>query len=128
MRREFAALPLLLLSACSDLEFRQARRLEDKREFDRAAASFERALEGSPGGPRETEMLVRLGRIYAEEFGRCERALPLRSRRARVLLRRGEPGNGLVAGPPGPDVLPGLFPAPGRRPLGWVDSQSGGPT
>ena len=91
MRREFAALPLLLLSACSDLEFRQARRLEDKREFDRAAASFERALEGSPGGPRETEMLVRLGRIYAEEFGRCERALPLFEAAARPPPAR-EPG------------------------------------
>ena len=84
MRRAFAALPLLLFSACSDLEFRQARRLEDKREFDRAAASFERVLEKSPGGARETEVLVRLGRIYAEEFGRCERAVPLFEAAARM--------------------------------------------
>ena len=126
MRRAFAALPLLLFSACSDLEFRQARRLEDKREFDRAAASFERVLEKSPGGARETEVLVRLGRIYAEEFGRCERAVPLFEGAARM----GAPSSSGVDWPAlarrALMSCPDYFPLRDGARWVFVDSQSGG--
>lgn len=126
MRSAFGAvLGLLLLSGCSDLEFRQARHLEDTRQFARAAASYERFLERGAGGPRETEALVRLGRIYADAFGRCERAVPLFERAAR--------SKSAASGMDWPSAArtallacPDFFPLREGSRWVYVDSQSGG--
>lgn len=73
MRTSFpAALTALLLAACGpDLDFRQARHLEEAGDLHRAVAAYERFLADSPGDARVPEAAYRAGRLYAEALGRC---------------------------------------------------------
>jgi len=77
-------LPLLLAAACGRLDFKQGRHLENTGQPERALKSYERFISRNPGGPLEAEALVRAARIYARAFGRCDRAVPLFERAARL--------------------------------------------
>jgi len=130
MRR--GALWLLALAwaaGCGRLDFKQARHLEDAGQSARALKAYERFLAREPGGPLETEALVRAARIYARVFDRCDRAVPLLERAARQPAAPGErPGLADWAAQAREDILscPDFFPiVPGARWV-YVDSESGG--
>ena len=121
-----ALVTLLSQLGCADWDFRSAARLERKGEGARAVAAYERFAEKHPGHPRFAEAAFRAGRLYSEEFGRCEQAVPLYEKAARTA--RG--GEGPEAWPERARLAllscPDYFPLSARRSWIYVDSASGG--
>jgi hypothetical protein len=124
--RRLAALGLAagtaVFSACAKVDFQQARHLEEVGQPARAVKAYESFLSRRPGGLQEAEALVRAAMIYAEAFGRCERAVPLFERAARLSSYpewASKAKDGLLD-------CPDYFPIrPGARWV-YVDSESGG--
>jgi hypothetical protein len=114
-----------VLGCTAGMDFRSGLRSEKKGRFALAAAAYERFLERRPDGARSPEAAYRAGRIYAEEFGRCEQAVPLFEQAAR---RAGAPGSAPWAELGRLALLscPEFFPI--RQGASWVyvDSLSGG--
>lgn len=110
------------LSGCGRLDFAQARHLEKGGRFSRALKAYESFLARVPQGPREAEALVRAGRIYSGVFGRCDRAVPMLERAARMQGVGDWPARARESLLECPD----LFPLKGGSRWTFVDTASGG--
>jgi tetratricopeptide (TPR) repeat protein len=107
------------------LDLRQARHLEKAGDYSRALKVYERCAERL-SGERQAEALERAGAIYAGVFGRCDRAVPLFERAARLGpfpdAKNDWPAEARAALLECPDLFPLR---PGSR-WTYVDSASGG--
>lgn len=120
MRKWAIAVIILSSSGCgADLDYKQARFLE-AREPVRAAAAFERFLAKHPDDPRAPEASYRVGRVYADNLGRCPEARHWFEAAARSAGEFSEPAKlGLMA-------CPDYFPLRSGSKWTWVDTLSGG--
>ncbi|HBL17962.1 MAG: hypothetical protein A2X36_06595 [Elusimicrobia bacterium GWA2_69_24] len=120
-RRPLRALLALAWLGCgANLDFKQARHLEDAGDKMRAVAAFERFLERRPADPRVPEASFRLGRLHAEVLGRCPEAVRYFEAAARAEGPWAEPSRlGLM-------TCPDFFPLQPRSRWTYVDTESGG--
>ena len=110
----------MLTAGCgADVDFKQARFLEP-RDPVRAAAAFEKFVARHPGDARVHEASYRLGRIYADNLGRCPEAQHWFEAAARSSGAYTEAAKlGLMS-------CPDYFPLSAGSKWTWVDTLSGG--
>jgi len=120
--RTSAVLAALLLCACSRVDFKQARYLDETGQSARAVKAYESFLRRAPEGPERAEALVRAARLYAFAFGRCERAVPLFEEAARL---QSFP-EWAAQGKDGLLDCPDFFPLRGGARWMYVDSETAG--
>lgn len=120
MRKALILLAALAAGCGADLDFKQARHLEDKGEARRAAAEYDKFLQKHPSDPRVPEASYRAGRLYAEGLGRCPEASPLFEAAARSSGPWAEPARQALMS------CPDFFPIAAGHKWTFVDTLSGG--
>ena len=118
----FLALALLALTAAcgADLDFKQARHLEDKGDAMKAVAEYDKFLKKHPKDERVPEASYRSGKLYAEGLGRCPEAVERFETAARSSGPWAEPARQALMS------CPDFFPIAAGHKWTFVDTLSGG--
>ncbi len=112
---------IALASGCgADLDFKQARHLEDKGEAMKAVAEYDKFLAKHPRDERVPEASYRSGKLYAEGLGRCPEAQDRFEAAARTGGTQAEPARQALMS------CPDYFPIASGNKWTFVDTLSGG--
>ncbi|TBR20928.1 tetratricopeptide repeat protein [bacterium] len=118
--RSVLLLALFAAGCGADLDFKQARHLEDAGEAVRAIAEYDKFLAKHPKDPRVPEASFRSGKLYSEALGRCPEATDRFETAARSSGPWAEPARQALM------TCPDYFPIMKGAKWTYVDTLSGG--